>query len=74
MAAALGHGDERLCEDAAAWLPAHRDQVREVGAPRARAAVARVYAASELRELWDDNGDDTPWHAGVRALLDRLAA
>ena len=74
VAAALGRGDDRLSKDAAAWLKGHREDVRKIGAARARAAVERVYESSELRELWDENGDDTAWHVEVRELLKRLAA
>jgi hypothetical protein len=73
VAAALGKGDDRLDEDAAAWLAGHRDAVRAIGADRARRAVERVFANSELRELWGENGDDTDWHVDVRALIARLA-
>ncbi|XXT17977.1 DUF4259 domain-containing protein [Sorangium sp. So ce429] len=73
VAAALGRGDDRLNDDAAAWLQDHRDEIRGVGAARARRAVERVAQGSELRELWDENGADTEWHAGVRELLKRLS-
>lgn len=74
VAAALGHGDDRLSEDALGWLEDHREAARAVGAEGARRAVERVYAHSEMRELWDENGNDTEWHADVRELLKRLAA
>jgi hypothetical protein len=73
VAAGLGKGDDRLNEDAAAWLEQHRPVAQGIGATRARKAVERVYKASELRELWDENGEDTEWHADVRELLARLA-
>lgn len=73
VAAALGKGDDRLSPDALTWLARHRRAVAAIGAPRARAAVERVWEASELRELWDENGDDSPWHAGVQELLRRLS-
>lgn len=73
VAAALGKGEERLHKDAAAWLGRNREATRDLGAARAHAAVARVYASSELREEWDDNGPDTEWHADVRELMKRLA-
>lgn len=73
VAAALGKGDERLNDDATEWLEEHRAAARAIGAARARRAVERVYESSELRELWDENGDDTEWHADVRELLHRLA-
>ena len=72
VAAALDKGDDRLNADAAAWLTIHRAAVREIGAARARKAVARAYESSELRELWDENGEDTEWHRDVRELLTRL--
>lgn len=72
VAAAHGRGDDRLIEEAAAWLATNRDAAREIALDRARRAVARVYERSELRELWDENGEDTAWHADVRALLGRL--
>jgi hypothetical protein len=72
VAAALGHGDDRLDEDAAVWLSENREAARKVGALRARQAVEQVLAKSELRELGDENGADTEWHADVRELLRRL--
>lgn len=72
VAAALGKGDDRLNDDATSWLDAHRASVRDLGAAGARRAVARVLESSELSELWGENGDDTPWHLDVRALLERL--
>jgi len=73
VAAVLGKGDDRLHEKAAAWLTENREAVQEIGAARARRAVERVYKSSELRELWDENGEDTEWHSDVRELLTRLA-
>ena len=73
VAAALGHGDDRLDEDALGWLEEHQEAARAIGAELARRAVERVYANSEMRELWDENGTDMEWHADVRELLKRLA-
>jgi hypothetical protein len=72
VAAAHGKGDERLDEDASAWLNENRASASRVDAQLARRAVERVFGASELRELWDENGPDTEWHQGVRELLRRL--
>jgi Domain of unknown function (DUF4259) len=72
IAAALGRGDDRLTKEALAWLDEHRDAVRDLGATRAHLAVEKLYKQSELRELWDENGADTPWHADVRELMKRL--
>lgn len=74
VAAALGGGEERLPQDALAWLKEHGDVARAVGAERARRAVERVFRDSELRELWEENGEQTEWHAEVRELLRRLDA
>lgn len=74
VAAALGQGNDRLNEDAAEWLGENLDAVRAIDVDLARRAVQRVFAHSELRELWDENGSDTEWHADVRELLKRLGA
>ena len=39
---------------------------------RASAAIARVLAASELRELWEESSDFDAWRADVEALIERL--
>ena len=74
VAAALGKGNDRLDKDAVSWLPAHSATVQAVGAQLAYRAVERVFGQSEMRELWDENGPDTEWHADVRKLLTLLAA
>ena len=73
VAAALGRGDDRLDEEALMWLQEHRDAIREMGTSSAERAVSRVYQKSELRDLWNENGPDTEWHADVRELLRRLS-
>lgn len=72
VAAALGQGHERLSENAASWLKTHASTARRVGAERALRALQIVFHNSELRELWDENGSDTAWHADVRELIRRL--
>jgi uncharacterized protein DUF4259 len=74
VAAGHGVGDERLDEDALTWLEEHRPAMADADLGLARRAVERVFRASELRELWDENGADTEWHADVRELLRRLGA
>lgn len=74
VAAALGGGEDRLPQDTLAWLTEHVHAARAIGAERARRAVERVFRDSELRELWEENGDQTEWHAEVRELLRRLDA
>ena len=74
VAAALGGGEDRLAQEALAWLKDHVHAARAIGAERARRAVERVFRDSELRELWEENGEQTEWHAEVRELLERLVA
>lgn len=74
VAAARGKGEDRLSQGARTWLAEHRATVAAVEIDLARRAVERVSGASELRELWDENGADTEWHADVRELLRRLSA
>jgi len=64
---------DSLSEEAALWLAENREAAKAVDRTRARLAVERVYRLSELRELWDENGPDTEWHADTRELLQRLA-
>lgn len=74
VAAAHGKGDDRLSKKAARWLTANRAQLAAIDAELARRAVERVFASSELRELWDEAGEDSGWQAGVRELIRRLTA
>lgn len=74
VAAARGKGEDRLSKGAGTWFAEHRATVAVVEMDLARRAVERVSGASELRELWDENGADTEWHANVRELLRRLSA
>jgi hypothetical protein len=74
VAAALGHGRDRLTENATAWLDANQGTVVPEDLTLANRAVERVLAGgSELRALWDENGQDNDWYADVRVLLERLA-
>ncbi|HVY30404.1 MAG TPA: DUF4259 domain-containing protein [Polyangiaceae bacterium] len=73
VAAAFGPHD-RVKLPFAAWLKAHGKALTEDDKQLACKAVQRVLAKnSELRGLWDDYGDDSPWHQGVDDLLSRLA-
>src|SRR5262249_36633286 len=69
VAAARGGPSGRLDPRADAWLRKHRSAVAKMPLAIARRAVARVFARTELRDLWDENGPDTEWHRGVRELL-----
>lgn len=73
VAAAFGRGCDRLPDKARAWVRVHGQVACEAGTDRARRAVQRVFQDSELRELWEENGEDTEWHADVRELLRRLS-
>jgi hypothetical protein len=55
------------------WLATHRGDLDEEDRDLARRAVERVLCGqSELRELWEENGAESPWHADVRTLLATL--
>lgn len=72
VAAARSGEDDRLPEAFRPRFAAHVDAINDADltAP-ARKAVARVLRSSELKELWDDAGDED-WEEGVRDLLERL--
>jgi hypothetical protein len=73
LAAASGHGKERLPARALGWLDriASRWSATDDLA-LARRAVDRVVARnSELAALWADHGPESGWHQQVRALLSR---
>ena len=75
VAAARGRGRDRLTKPVLAWLDANADDLVEQDLILAARAVERVVAGnSELRELWEDGGPDSPWHADVRTLLTRLGS
>jgi hypothetical protein len=75
VAAATGCGRDRVPPAVLAWLDANEAELVEEDVSLAGRAVERVVAASsELRELWEDAGPDSPWHADVRVLLTRLGS
>jgi hypothetical protein len=75
VAAARGRGRDRLTEPVIAWLDASGDELVEEDLLLAAAAIERVVgASSELRELWEEGGTDSPRHADVRTLLTRLGS
>ncbi|HEY0636122.1 MAG TPA: DUF4259 domain-containing protein [Pseudonocardiaceae bacterium] len=55
------------------WLDRQETSALAALAPDAAAALDRVLAGSELRELWDESGVDD-WHTAVQRLHDDLAA
>lgn len=73
VAAAMGRGRDRVTKRAIAWLDGNGGAIAAEEVGLARRAVRRVLAGnSELRELWEDDGPDTAWHADMRELLLRL--
>jgi hypothetical protein len=74
VAAALGHGLDRVTTEIKVWLDDHSGSLLVEDAVLAKRAVERVLAAgSELCSLWDDNGPDNAWRMDVGVLLSRLA-
>lgn len=72
VAAALSGEDDRLPESFRPRFVRHVDPINDADlAALARKAVMRVLRSSELKELWDDSGDEE-WEEGVRDLLERL--
>ena len=75
VAAARGRGRDRVTKPVIAWLDANAGELVEEDIVLAAGAVERVVAEnSELRELWEEGGADSAWHADVRTLLSRLGS
>lgn len=75
VAAARGRGRDRVTKPVIAWLDANADELVEEDIVLAAGAVERVVTgSSELRELWEEGGADSAWHADVRTLLTRLGS
>ncbi len=72
VAAASNGEDDRLPDNFRPRFAHHIDAINDadLGA-LARKAVVRVLRASELKELYEDAGDED-WEDGVRDLLERL--
>ena len=73
VAAALGHRGPELPTEASVWISAHASLVEPGLIALATGAVERIAIDSELKDLWDEAGDDA-WAAGVSDLLSRLRA
>ena len=73
VAAAAGAAPADLPDEARIWLTAHGTAVEDDLADLARAAVSRVRADSELRDLWDEVGP-ADWLSVVDELAARLGA
>jgi len=73
VAAGLGITGVDLPDDVEEWLKNVDASVWPPLAPDAVAALDRVLADSELRELWDE-ADDGAWQAETRALREQIDA
>ena len=74
VAAALGRPAPGLRDDVAAVAAGLAGKVTPDLAERARAAVERVLASSEVAELWAETDDAEEWRRGVEDIIGRLAA
>lgn len=73
VAASIGRPRSDLPEEIVAWVARNGSHLRPVDASAAISAVERVLGEdSEIKELWDDAGDDS-WERSVRELLGRLS-
>jgi hypothetical protein len=71
--AGLGAAGVELPDDVRGWVAAVDPSAWPPLAPEAVHALDRVLTTSELRELWDEAGDDS-WTAETRAMRDRIDA
>ena len=74
IAAALGRPVDGLGEEVLALANALAPSITPEHAARARTAVERVLAGSEVAELWAETDDDDEWRALVEDLIRRLTA
>ena len=54
------------------WLQSHQVALDSAWSDKATQAVNKVYAASEMRELWEEVDDFPDWQSAMRDLLHRL--
>src|SRR5262249_62246007 len=73
VAALRGHAAPDLPPEAVKFV-AQKPALDPVVVKDATAAVSRVLAGSELKDLWDDSQDSKAWADGLRSLLQRLTA
>jgi len=71
VASARGPRSLSLPDEAVVWINAHGNRIDRSWLALASGAVERVMIDSELKELWDETGDDS-WHQVVAELLARL--
>lgn len=75
VAALAGRPPAELPDEAAEWVAAHGRPPGDRLMRQARAAIQRVRTDSELKELWEEDGEGpNEWHAAVDDLLRRLGS
>jgi len=74
IAAALGRPVEGLRDDIVGLANGLAPSIMSEHAARARTAVERVLAGSEIAELWAETEDDDEWRGLVEDLIRRLSA
>ncbi len=73
IAAALGRPVDGLRDDIVGFANALAPSITPEHAARARSAVERVLAGSEIAELWGETEDDDEWRGRVEDLVRRLS-
>ena len=73
VAACGGQPVGALPEKVSAWVAANRGAVGGRVRDLAVAAVQRVEASSELRDLFDEEGPNQAWHGVLEYVLGRLS-
>ena len=71
VALVRGPRSDSLPDEAIVWITAHASRIDRSWLALASGAVERIMIDSELKELWDETGDDS-WHVGVADLVARL--
>jgi len=74
IAAALGRPVDGLRDDIVGLANGLAPSITPEHAARARTAVERVLAGSEIAELWGETEDDDEWRGLVEDLIRRLSA
>ena len=74
IAAALGRPVAGLREDILELATALTPSITPEHATRARTAIERVLAGSEVAELWGETDDEDEWRGLVLDLIQRLSA
>jgi hypothetical protein len=72
VAALVGRAGPELPEEVLAWLSAHAITPPPELVVLARAAIDRILADSELKELWEESEEGGAWVSEVQALRGRL--